>query len=282
MPFPTYGAPAGIGAKELSTPEKAVVFGPEEWQLDFTNVLIGSAAIDAANTPTTELRSGLVLGKKTSDSKLYQWDSTATDGTQKAAGVLYRGISMLDGPGIAQDKQAHVFFRGGLLVRDLTIKGAAFAGHADEHLARQQLNGCGFVLDDDLCPGSLALGAALVNMEVADAAFTPTAAQSGFRFFMTNGASTTVTLPALKAGLVYEFFRIGDEELVVASAAGSDMIVGNDLSANSVTWTTAGQHIGARLRLEGIKYGSTVKWLPSIIVIPFGTTNAGLAYAIAT
>lgn len=276
MGFPTAGGLPGIGSTITTAPEKVITFGPPSWKFDINNGHIDSTAVDAGNSPTTELRAGLIMGKQTSDGNYYQWDAEASDGTERARAILLRGLSMLNAQGVVEDKSWYMLLAGGVKASDLLIKGSALVGHADEYLARRQLVNAGFVFDDDPNPN------AIVDMLVSGTTLTPTAAQRNYRFFLSNAASVTVTLPTIKAGLVYEFIRTGDEELVIASAAGGDMIVGNDPAANSLTYTTAGQHIGARVRVEAVRYGSTVKWLPNILVTPFGTTNAGLAFAIAT
>jgi hypothetical protein len=119
------------------------------------------------------------------------------------------------------------------------------------------------------------------NVQAAGTTLAPSAAQSGSRFIVTNAASVTVTLPTLAENLVYEFLRAADEEMVIASAAGDDMVVGGDLSADSVTFTTAGQHIGAVVRVEGILVGTTPKWLVTIPTAPY-STGVLLALALAT
>lgn len=121
------------------------------------------------------------------------------------------------------------------------------------------------------------------SVQAADAAVAPTAAQSGSRFICSNAAATTVTLPTIAERLVYEFLRAADEEFVIASAEGGNMVVGNDLEANSITFTTAGQQIGALVRVEGVLVGADLKWLVSIAHVPFGTgVTGGFTYAIAT
>lgn len=283
MPFPTAGAMPGMTARTDSTPEKSVIWSTENAIHDINNAIIGSAAVDAGATPTTDLRPGLLLGKKTSDSKLYQWDAEASDGTELVAGVLYRPRPMLDSSGSAEDKDGHILLgRMGLIAGDLLIKGTALTSHADEHVARRQLAARGFVLDDENAGAARFVGAALADLEVTGTTLTPTTAQNGYRFFLSNVASVTVTLPTLEPGLVYEFVRVANEELVINSAAGDDIIVGNDASADSITFTTANEHIGARVKLESVRYGTTIKWLASIPVTPFGTDNTGLTYGIGT
>jgi hypothetical protein len=119
------------------------------------------------------------------------------------------------------------------------------------------------------------------NVQAAGTTLAPSAAQSGSRFIVTNAASVTVTLPAVAENLVYEFLRAADEEMVITAASAGDLVVGGDLAANSVTFTTAGQHIGAVVRVEGILVGTTPKWLVTIPTAPY-STGALLALALAT
>lgn len=125
--------------------------------------------------------------------------------------------------------------------------------------------------------------ASMLSVQAAATTLAPSAAQSGSRFVVTNVAAVAVTLPAVAAGLVYEFLRAADEEMVISSAAGDDMIVGHDVSADSVTFTTAGQQIGAVVRVEGVLVGTTPKWLVTLPLVPFGTGVTGhFAHAIGT
>lgn len=278
--FPTAGELPGTGAKVTTAPEVAVVFGPEQMRLTANDLIIDSLARDAGNTPTTDLRAGLLLGKQTADGNLYHWDAEATDGTEMIAGVLWRPVKITDNDGVAGDRTGVVLLASPLKTADLLIKGAAFIGHADEHLARKQLANA-FVLDDDRHAGTRWAGVPRVDKLITGTTLTPTAAESGTRFCINNAASVTVTMPALEPGLVYEFLRVGDEELVIASAEGDNVIVGNDLSADSITFTTAGQHLGAHVRMQGIRFGTTLKWLPTVLPVPFGT-GAFLTLGIAT
>lgn len=281
MSMPRAGTLPGISARVDTTPEKAVIWGNNFALNDVNSLFIGSSAVDATNTPTTTLRAGLLMGKKTSDSKLYQWDAEAVDGTELVAAVLYRGVSTLDEDGVAEDKAWYALLRDmPLLSGNLLIKGTALTGHADEMLARRQLAALGFRLDDELHNGGQALGTPLVNRLETGTTLTPTELQNGYRFILNNAAAVAVTLPAIHAGLVYEFLRIGDEELSISSAAGNDVINGNDAAGSSITFTTAGEHVGACVRVEAIRYGTTVRWLPSVRVVPFGTNNTGLTFGL--
>ena len=179
-----------------------------------------------------------------------------------------------------QDRVAGIIVRAPLKAAQLLIEGTAFVGDTDEFLARRQLWAMGCILDDDT-NGQLA-GAAKRFERVTGTTDTLTASQNGTKLFYSNAASVTVTLPALIPGLVFDLVREGDEEFIVASAAGDDVIVGNDLSADSVTFTTASEHIGAWVRVESAYLGTTLKWHMSLPQIPFGTDGTGLTFSIAT
>ena len=77
--------------------------------------------------------------------------------------------------------------------------------------------------------------------------------------------------------------REGDEEFIVTSAAGDDIIVVNDLSADSFTFTTATEHIGARVRVRSVYMGTTLKWTAEVVGTPFGTAVGSVqTFAIGT
>lgn len=269
----TYGGVPGISSIK-QTSEKVVWWGREERQIDVSELLLDSTAVDAGNTPTTELRAGLLLGKKTSDGNLYQWDGDATDGTEVVHGVLLRDISMLDVDGVAEDKYAHILLAGCVKAADLLIQGTLLSSHVDEHMARRQMVASGrFIFDDDYSPGGVFLGGAKKNKTVA-ADTTVTAADNGTRFVGITG-NINFTLPTLEYGLVYEFLRASNHSLTVTSAAGDDMIVGNSLTANAVAFATNNQQIGAVIRVEAVYVSTTLKWLVTLPQPPFGTGLTG-------
>jgi len=64
------------------------------------------------------------------------------------------------------------------------------------------------------------------------------------------GASVTFTLPApvpALDGTVYEFYGVANQNLVVAGAAGGQIVTFNNAAAASVTCSTASQKIGAHM-----------------------------------
>lgn len=112
--------------------------------------VIDGSARDAANSPTTVLRAGLLLGKVTASGKLVQWDDAAVDGSQTVYGILPVELVMVDPiSGADTDRMCPVIVSAPVKVNNLLIKGAAFVGHGDETAARTELNAKRFFLDDE-------------------------------------------------------------------------------------------------------------------------------------
>jgi len=282
MNISRYGGVPGIGAI-AETVERVVWWGREYNLLYVDNLLIDNESVDAGSTPTSELRAGLIMGKHTSSSNLYQWDPDAVDGREEIAGVLLRDISMLDPDGSTEDKYGHVLLAGPMKAADMFIEGTAFTTSGDEHLARRQMVGSGkFIIDDELTGAANFLGGPLKNKQITTTTHTATTADNGTRYTYSNAASVTVTLPTLESGLIYEFLRTANEEFIIASAAGDDIVVGGDLSADSVTFTTAGEQIGCLIHVESIYVGTTKKWLMYILPAPLGVGLDAWTYSIAT
>lgn len=276
-----WGTP-GVGS-DYTTNESELLWGADQARnaVLWKSGIVSGTTRDAGNTPTTILRPGLILGKLDSNGKHEQFDATAATGVQNFAGVL--DVEMMSQDMLANntDRVFRIMVaRGPVKSRRLLIKGVAFIGHADEYVARQQMIAAGFIFDDD--PQCYFSGDIRRLATVTGTSDTLTATETGTRLFYSNAAAVAVTLPTLQAGLVFEIVRTADEEIVVSSAAGDDIIVGNDLSADSVTFTTAGQQIGAIIRVEGVYVGGALKWLATLPPAPFGTGTATLAYAIAS
>jgi len=98
---------------------------------------------------------------------------------------------------------------------------------------------------------SLSLGRhtwAKIQNKTAD--YVVTAADSGTFFTNTgDGDDIQYTLPALAAGLTYIFTQQTDNELKILSPEGNNIVAFNDLTATSVTFTDAGQQIGAWIQV---------------------------------
>lgn len=226
--------------------ENQVWFGHENLRLFDPLPVIGAAAVDAANTPTTTLRNGLVLAKKTADGLWYEYDPTQTDGREVAAGVLIQSLSMLNiVTGVVSNKNGRILV-GGLL------KASALIGL--DRGARRQL-ASRFTFDDDFAGADWGGG---FKRELAKAAnYAVVAADNNTEFVAT--AAAVFTLPAIGKGYRFKFRNQADTNMGVASAEGTNMVALNNAGASSVTFSTAGQKIGGAVIVYSNKAGD--KWI---------------------
>lgn len=274
-------AVAGQGALE-QTSEREIIWGGDDRQPGILrrNAVIDGAARDAGNSPTTVLRRGLLLGKVTATGQYKEWNPDGSDGSEYLAGILNVELRAQDFNATNIDRAFAILTKAPLRAAQLLVEGTALTSSTDGPLARRQLRAMGCVLDDD--PAGHLAGAERYETN-ADTADTLTAADNGKTIFYTNAAAVLVTLPAAAPGLEFDIIRAGDEEIVVASPTADNIIVGNDLSADSITFTTSGQHLGARIKLRSAYVGTTIKWICELPNMPFGTgLTGGFAYAIAT
>jgi hypothetical protein len=234
--------------------------------------VIEGATRDAGATPTTILRPGLVLGQLDADSNYTDYDPDAEDGSEVATAILGTEMRSQDFNATDQDRVFRVLVKG-------LVKAGSLKGLDDQ--ARVQL-GPRFVFDDDLVGSHNYLGLPWKNEQViADTVLT--AADAGKRIVCTT-ADCDITLPAIATsqGFAVEVLRASDHELAIISAEGDNMIVGNDLSADSVTWTTASEQTGVRVKVEHIHVGTTPKWLLTYFEPVLGTELGTVTFAIAT
>jgi hypothetical protein len=257
-----YGIQPGIAAAN-ETAERNILWGRREQMVE-EGVVIGSAAVDSGNTPTTQLRAGLILGKKDSDGLYYAYDPDATDGTQFAEGVLLEGLNMLDPSGTAVARTASILVGGRLRAAGLVNVDAQ---------ARAQMTATGrFIFDDDV---PCAAGFLLRPRQVAPKAthYTVVAADNGTLFLAT--AAANFTLPAPAVGLSFMFAQTADADMAILSAGSADDIVHKgDAAADSVTFNTAGQKIGSCAIATAVYTAAgTLKWL----VLNLGGTTATVA-----
>ncbi len=215
--------------------------------------ILASNAADAGNTPTTDIRAGLLLGKDTTTGKLEEWDTTQTDGTENLFGVNPVLVSNLDPYGTARDVQCTPIIKAPLVAGSLLIKGSALVGHADEFVARAALANMGCLLDDDV--GNLKAGTRRQVQLNGDT--TLTSADNG-SVLVCHTADAAITLPTIVRGLKFEAIMCADQEL---SIIGSDNIqLPEDTTANSVTFTTSGEQVGCHVIVEAVLNNATLAW----------------------
>lgn len=239
----------GISDK-LVTQSRVIYYGPQELQFVQPGILL-STITDAGNTPTSLLRAGLLLGRVTASGKETAWAPTATDGSQFISGILLWDIQNTV-YGVAQTQFVGPIMRSGCVkASDLLIPGQSsygLSGQTYEFLARQQL-GRRFMIDD----GPFAYGGKYRKIMDYTADHTVTEAENGVCFTNKGAAGTVIfTLPATaKEGLVYTFFGAADQTLTVASGTADKIITNNDLAADSVSFATSGEIIGAGMEFVG-------------------------------
>lgn len=108
----------------------------------------------------------------------------------------------------------------------------------------------------------------IVNLS---AAYTATAYDTNT--FFTIDTAVTFTLPAASAALVgvfYDVAVIADVTVVIAATNASELILFNDTAANSFTWSTSSEKVGAGARLICV---SATKWLAQFITEETQTTT---------
>ena len=91
-------------------------------------------------------------------------------------------------------------------------------------------------------------GYLLYANEIAKTAdYTVKVAESGTLFTNTGATGAVIfTLPARQSLLAYGFLVVADQNLTVVSAAGDDIVVFNDASADSVAFSTSSEKIGGQ------------------------------------
>jgi hypothetical protein len=235
----------GIQAQQ-ATWENAFCWGREGLRM-FTNGYISPNAIDSGNTPTYEIRPGLVLGKITSSGQWTNYSATATDGSQVAAAVFMMAVRMQNLAGINQAAFIGIMVGG-------PIKAANLYGFDQQ--ARQQMRGM-FAFDDDFTGQQWYP----FKTEVTQTANYTILPSDNNTLFDNTGAVGEVdfTLPPILPGYFFGFQCNAAQTLKVISNEGGNIIGLNTLTANSVAFTTGGQQIGASFVIFSNPAGT--KWL---------------------
>lgn len=256
-----WGTP-GIGA-ERTVAESELLWGSDQARnaLLWLSGLVSGAARDAANTPTTVLRPGLILGQISSNKKLMEFTVAATDGTQNFFGVLDTELRAQDFDATNQDRVFRIMVaRAPVKSRQLKILGSAFIGHASEYILRRQMVAAGFVFDDD--PAGFLAG---VNYRTAakTADYTVLPTDNG-TYFTTrgNGAAINFTLPTILRGLEYHFYNEAGQTMKLTSVVADTLVVFNDLAADTIDFETAGELIGSKFKIRANDDAS--KWLVEV------------------
>lgn len=129
------GLTAGPHNAWLLNPETAVV---KMMELD-------SSARDAGSTPTTLLRSGLVLGLITATKKVMEYNGADNDGTETAIGILLGNAYLVDpfGGALTSTMFVPVVIQGRVRSQTTDLYGIDAA-------AIVELRAQGFIIEEDL------------------------------------------------------------------------------------------------------------------------------------
>lgn len=219
-----------------------------QYQGVIAGALISGAARDSGNSPTYELRPGLLLGQITSSGKYTNYSGTATDGSEVASAILMEGLRMQDFDGNNSDKFYGVLVGG-------PVQGSKILNL--DLMARQQMDKFQF---DDI--GQL-VGSHWFpwkRFQTKTAAYSVVAADN-FTLFDNVGATgaVTFTLPTLANGYLFGFRVQADQTVTVASSEGSNMVALNNASASSVAFSTGSGKIGGMFYIYS-NPGAT-KWI---------------------
>jgi hypothetical protein len=240
-----YGNLPGFGSVS-ETYERAIAWGP--YPRYFTPAYIGSTAADPTNSPTWELRVGLVMGKQTATGTWVNYSPTANDGSQVAAGVLVQGLRMQDvfPPGINTPKFYAIMVSGG-------VQAANLIGLDNQARAQMAPH---FIFDDNL-PGNSDYEWLAFATKTASYSLLPT---DNFTIFDNTGAAgaVTFTLPAIANGYKFGFKVVADSNLLVTSNEGGNVIGFNNAAASTVSFQTGGARIGGGFILFSNSAGT--KW----------------------
>lgn len=220
-----YGHLPGLGTL-VENYEAAFCWGP--YPRYYTPAYIGSTAADPGNSPTWELRMGLVMGKVTATGQWVNYSATATDGSQIAQGVLPIGLRMQDIiTGSNTQKFYAIMVSGG-------VQGSKLIGL--DNMARAQMAKT-FIFDDNF-PGNSDFP--FLQFQTKTANYQITAADN-FTLFDNSGAGgdITLTLPAIANGYYFGVRDFNTHKILVQSSEGSNLI-GTTLTQSSASVTAVG------------------------------------------
>lgn len=213
-----------------------------EFQAVFANALIDGNTIDTGNTPTFELRPGLLLGQVTATGKYKNYSPTATDGTEVASAILIEGLRMLDSSNTAVDRFYAVLVGGPVQ--------AAKVLNLDNQ-ARQQMDKFNF---DDI--GNIVGGHWFPwKRQITKTANYSIVASDNYTMFDNTGAAGEVdlTLPAIANGYFFALRAQVAQVLKFISNEGTN-IVGTSATNSSVSVTAIGGVIYVYSNPAGTKW----------------------------
>ena len=213
-----------------------------EFQGVFTNALIDGSSLDAGNSPTFELRPGILLGQNITTGKYKPYSPTATDGTEVAVAILIEALRMQDFSGNNVDRFYAVLCGGP--VQALKVLGLDLN-------ARQQMDK--FIFDDVFnIPGNHWYP---WKRQITKTANYTILATDNFTLFDNTGAAGEVdlTLPAIANGYYFALRAQVAQVFKFISNEGSN-IVGTSATNSNCSVTAIGGVIYIYTNPAGTKW----------------------------
>jgi hypothetical protein len=204
---------------------------------------INAATIDSGNTPTWELRPGLVLGQKSVDGSWLNYSPTATDGSEVAAGVLMTAVRQQDFQGTTQPKFWGILVGGPVQTARLLGLDAMAMQQMDKFQFDAQLSGVsGFMGGFHWYPWR--------RFQNKTANYVATTSDN-FTQFTNTGATgeVDITLPAIANGLRYGILATAAQTFKIISNEGGNIVAFNNATANSLSLQTGGSIIGGGIEV---------------------------------
>ena len=224
----------GVDASN-ETVENEFTWGPNGlWSI--IGGTIDASAVDATNTPTTELRQGLMMGRITASGNFTAYNPAATDGSQEPVGPLLEPVNVLNPmTGTTRPKTGKVLYWGHVKVGSLY----GFDEYARARLSKR------IVFDDLRQPQ-------VMQPVFAPASYTLVASDNDKHFFANGAGAVVFTLPpvALCRGFRFRFTNLVGQNMTVTAPAGT-LTAFNNAAATSIAFTTAGNLIGASVEIVG-------------------------------
>lgn len=246
-------ATPGLGAASM-TSERMALLGPPWWYL-LKGVVLDTSASDAGNSPTTELRHGLLMGKLSSNGFYQHYQPNVVTGPQVVEGFLWMPRRTIDTDGNSVNRDAQIVIAGYVKSSQLLL--------LDENARRQMQSR--FVFDDRPTPifgGWTQVIPKTANYTVVAGGLN-TPGDNNTHFTTTgNAAAITFTLPAVAKGNRFRFTNTVDQNMTIAGPANT-LVVFNNAAATSIAVQTVAQKIGASFEVTANDDGT--KWL----VLPY-------------
>ena len=236
----SYGMVPGITTAR-ETYENEFRWG-SQYQGVIAGALISGAARDTGNTPTYELRPGLLLGQILATGLYTNYSPTATDGSEVASAVLMEGFRVRD----FDDNNKNVFY--GVLVGG-PVQASKILNLDNQ--ARQQMDK--FMFDDiGLLQGNHWFPWKRFQNKTANYTIV---ASDNLSMFDNAGASGTVvlTLPAIANGYMFGLRAEAAQVFRFTSAEGGN-VIGTSATNTSVSVTAIGGVIWVYTNPAGTKW----------------------------